>query len=194
MANRALNHRKAVTPTKSSIAGMTANDPARVGKNGGTCRGPLTYFPPPLRLTSPAPPAGPLSRCPSPHLPALCVGAVRVYAVTRVKVRLIQGKELRQDDAPLTAQSPLVCSVRLTYDQSALGVSESFKCHPKRPDDDCVVHWDETLVLEVGPSRHTGATSCACPSHTAHKHTPFSSSNVTRRSPIFPLHILRSPS
>ena len=42
MANRALNHRKAVTPTKSSIAGMTANDPARVGKNGGTCRGPLT--------------------------------------------------------------------------------------------------------------------------------------------------------
>jgi hypothetical protein len=193
MANRAFNHRKAITPTKSSIAGMTANDPARVGKNGGTCCGPLTS-PPTLRMTTPAPHGPPPHIVPRPTR-LLCVRAVHVHAVTRVRVRLIQGKELRQDDAPLTAQSPLVCSVRLTYDQSALGVSESFKCHPKRPDDDCVVHWDETLVLEVGQSRHTVATSHACPSHTAHKQTPFSSSpRAFYPGPPFPLVILLSPS
>jgi hypothetical protein len=101
MANRALSHRKNVTPAKSSLSSII-NDPALIGQRG----------------------------------------------VSKVKVRILQGKGLRQGEDPLDSDSPLVVSVRLVYDQAALGHSESIKCHPKRPDDSFVVRWDETITLE----------------------------------------------
>ena len=52
---------------------------------------------------------------------------------------------MRQLDDVLDSASPLVVSVRLVYDQNILGHSESIKCHPKRPDDACIVKWDETV-------------------------------------------------
>jgi hypothetical protein len=67
--------------------------------------------------------------------------------VSKLRVRLIAGRGLKQADVPL--ESPLVCSVRIVYPQNSMAPSESIKSHPKRPDDDFVVSWDETIT--VGP-------------------------------------------